>query len=486
MKEFLMFVLFIFSASPVFAQPIQTNPHSILLIPPVERSVGSCPVSVFASDSDEGGDFYLAMASEVNHKPSILINPLINPGVCGNVNGDGLVNFSDIVYLINYVFLQGPAPVDNSGDINGDNWVDGGDALYLDAYLGGSGDPPIGYPGECTSPYPDTFDLDTGVRDTLRVATIDANPGENVEMPVICYNDDSLSGFAVALKISEGSPVHLDSVSWLNSKAIHLSNKGVTLSPDSVLIWALATGTSRAIAPGTGPLATLWLHAQRSTDKRLVSLDTIYWQPSRPPRFYRDTQHFWGYKPQFVALPLSRPDTLSIVAYSPVDLIVTDPANDSIGVSFNTIQDADYDTTVDVNYDGDKDDLVTIPHPFVGEYQIRVIRESEVGPEDSVYSLGIRIDGTAQVLLADNAPVPQPDESDIFSYDCLPHLRGDTNGDNQITVSDVVFLINYLFISGPAPDPIELGDINCDENINVSDVVYIINYLFISGPPPCS
>lgn len=61
---------------------------------------------------------------------------------------------------------------------------------------------------------------------------------------------------------------------------------------------------------------------------------------------------------------------------------------------------------------------------------------------------------------------------------------GDANGDNGVTVSDVVYLINYLFKGGAAPDPLEAGDVNCDGTVSVSDVVYLINYLFKGGPPP--
>jgi len=53
-----------------------------------------------------------------------------------------------------------------------------------------------------------------------------------------------------------------------------------------------------------------------------------------------------------------------------------------------------------------------------------------------------------------------------------------------IEIGDVVYLINYLFRSGSAPDPLEVGDVNCDEIVDISDVVYLINYLFRSGPPP--
>jgi hypothetical protein len=63
--------------------------------------------------------------------------------------------------------------------------------------------------------------------------------------------------------------------------------------------------------------------------------------------------------------------------------------------------------------------------------------------------------------------------------------RGDVNGDGSINSADAVYLVNYLFVGGPEPQPWESGDVNCDGIINSSDVVYLINYLFIGGPPPC-
>jgi hypothetical protein len=63
--------------------------------------------------------------------------------------------------------------------------------------------------------------------------------------------------------------------------------------------------------------------------------------------------------------------------------------------------------------------------------------------------------------------------------------RGDVNGDGENSVSDIVYLINYLFKNGPAPNPLVAGDLNCDDAVEVTDVVYFINYLFKNGPPPC-
>jgi hypothetical protein len=63
---------------------------------------------------------------------------------------------------------------------------------------------------------------------------------------------------------------------------------------------------------------------------------------------------------------------------------------------------------------------------------------------------------------------------------------GDVNNDGAINVTDVVYLINHLFIDGPEPVPLWIiGDVNCDLKVNVSDVVYLINHLFINGPEPC-
>jgi hypothetical protein len=68
---------------------------------------------------------------------------------------------------------------------------------------------------------------------------------------------------------------------------------------------------------------------------------------------------------------------------------------------------------------------------------------------------------------------------------CEPEfIRGDANGDKVVDMADAVYLINYLFIGGPAPSPIWVGDCNRDRKIDIADVVYLVNYLFIGGPPP--
>ena len=71
-----------------------------------------------------------------------------------------------------------------------------------------------------------------------------------------------------------------------------------------------------------------------------------------------------------------------------------------------------------------------------------------------------------------------------FSLDQF--LCGDANADGTVNISDAVYLISYIFIGGPAPDPLLAGDANCDGTVNISDAVYLISYIFSGGPAPCA
>jgi hypothetical protein len=64
-------------------------------------------------------------------------------------------------------------------------------------------------------------------------------------------------------------------------------------------------------------------------------------------------------------------------------------------------------------------------------------------------------------------------------------LCGDADADGAVTVVDAVYLVNYIFVDGPAPQPLEVGDVNCDQSINIADAVYLVGYIFADGPTPC-
>lgn len=70
---------------------------------------------------------------------------------------------------------------------------------------------------------------------------------------------------------------------------------------------------------------------------------------------------------------------------------------------------------------------------------------------------------------------------------CIVEMTGDVNESGSITAADVIYLINWILLDGPAPKPcVGAGDVNCTGLINSADVVYLINYTFKSGLVPCS
>ncbi len=68
--------------------------------------------------------------------------------VCGDADGNGIINISDAVFLISYIFGGGPAPDPLCvGDCDGNGIVNISDAVYLIAYIFGGGPAPLQSPG---------------------------------------------------------------------------------------------------------------------------------------------------------------------------------------------------------------------------------------------------------------------------------------------------------------------------------------------------
>jgi len=66
----------------------------------------------------------------------------------------------------------------------------------------------------------------------------------------------------------------------------------------------------------------------------------------------------------------------------------------------------------------------------------------------------------------------------------LECVCGDVNADGEVSVPDVVYMVNWLFRSGPDLCPELMGDVNPDRGVTIGDAVYLINYLLKSGDDP--
>ena len=76
-------------------------------------------------------------------------------------------------------------------------------------------------------------------------------------------------------------------------------------------------------------------------------------------------------------------------------------------------------------------------------------------------------------------------DAEDITIEILNYPQCDVTGDGIVNIADVMYLINYLFIEGPPPEPLEAGDATCDGVVNIADALHLINYLFVDGPAPC-
>jgi hypothetical protein len=68
--------------------------------------------------------------------------------------------------------------------------------------------------------------------------------------------------------------------------------------------------------------------------------------------------------------------------------------------------------------------------------------------------------------------------------DICDFMCGDFDGDEQINIIDIVYLINALYKDGSDPSPWQRMDVNNDSTLNILDIVYLINFEYKSGPVP--
>jgi hypothetical protein len=208
----------------------------------------------------------------------------------------------------------------------------------------------------------------------------------------------------------------------------------------------------------------------------------------------------------------------------PIDIKVTTDSMETTMVVFNDARHKDFSVQVQgagINVDIDPDrwilrqvsavsygmNVVTTELPTAYQsvsYAATLLTKGGVPPyswelESGTLPVGLELDPQTGVIsgiptvidsfdftisVTDSDSPNQTDTQELFIL-VRELVRGDANNDSVVDIGDVIYIINYLYRSGPEPIPWEAGDVNCDETVDLGDVVYLINYLFRSGPPPC-
>jgi hypothetical protein len=65
-------------------------------------------------------------------------------------------------------------------------------------------------------------------------------------------------------------------------------------------------------------------------------------------------------------------------------------------------------------------------------------------------------------------------------------LRGDSDGDGMVGLSDAVLILEHLFRGGPPSGCLRAADPDASGAVNLSDTVFLLVHLFRGGPPPAA
>ena len=109
---------------------------------------GDAGVSTLASCCFEENSAVVVLTNGGSHIATGLITTLLFDFAAGlpsrgDVNGDGVIDVADVLYLINYLFKNGLAPRPlQAGDVNCDGRVSISDVVFLVNYLYKNGPPP--------------------------------------------------------------------------------------------------------------------------------------------------------------------------------------------------------------------------------------------------------------------------------------------------------------------------------------------------------
>ena len=63
-------------------------------------------------------------------------------------------------------------------------------------------------------------------------------------------------------------------------------------------------------------------------------------------------------------------------------------------------------------------------------------------------------------------------------------IRGDSDGNGAVNLSDAVAVLNYLFVTGVAPDCLDAADAADNGRVDISDAAFLLNFLFRRGSYP--
>jgi len=202
---------------------------------------------------------------------------VLSGALAGDVDHDYDVDAADVVYLFDYLFVEGPEPVLwGSGDIDSAAGINIGDVIYLADYIFLAGPHLLQRP-----PFPDVAP-EILTTDTLKIV-LDSNPETgkyvyNLELT----NSDTVFGLAIPVwfGIAQGT-IQCDSASFVSTRlqGCNLFN-GLLNNDEHKLLIGASNLSSATLNPGSGPIAKLYFTISHPSSAWSISFDTTFFEPS--------------------------------------------------------------------------------------------------------------------------------------------------------------------------------------------------------------
>jgi len=53
-------------------------------------------------------------------------------------------------------------------------------------------------------------------------------------------------------------------------------------------------------------------------------------------------------------------------------------------------------------------------------------------------------------------------------------------------ITDLIYMVNFMFNGGDEPDPMWVADLNCSDLMpDIADLIFLVDFMFNGGPAPC-
>ena len=84
----------------------------------------------------------------------------------------------------------------------------------------------------------------------------------------------------------------------------------------------------------------------------------------------------------------------------------------------------------------------------------------------------------------DIVDVDEPTPGEVSGVSEVTFVRGDVDRDGEVTLTDAVAVLDFLFRAADGPRCLDILDVDDSGRLNVSDAVYLLGYLFRGGDSP--